>query len=41
MVGYSEMKEVVIWLQTEKEASVFIEYYGTDEKTTILRSESY
>jgi alkaline phosphatase D len=41
MVGYVEMKEAVIWLQTEKEASVFIEYYSADEKTTILRSESY
>ena len=29
MVGYSEMKEAVIWLQTEKEASVFIEYYNS------------
>ncbi|TRX30070.1 alkaline phosphatase family protein [Flavobacterium franklandianum] len=41
MVGYSEMKEAVIWLQTKKKASVFVEYYSTDEKTTILRSESY
>jgi alkaline phosphatase D len=41
MVGYSEMKEAVIWLQTEKEASVFVEYYSADEKTTVLRSESY
>lgn len=41
MVGYSEMKEAVIWLQTEKEASVFIEYYTTDETNTVLRSESY
>ena len=41
MVGYSEMKEAVIWLQTEKEASVFIEYYNIDEKTTVLKSELY
>lgn len=41
MVGYSEMKEAMIWLQTEKESSVFIEYYSIDEKATVLRSESY
>ena len=41
MVGYSEMKEAVIWLQTEKEAAVFIEYYSIDEKATVLKSESY
>lgn len=41
MVGYSEMKEAIIWLQTEKEASVFVEYYNAEEKATVLRSESY
>lgn len=41
MVGYSEMKEAVIWLQTEKEASVFIEYYCANEKGTVFRSKSY
>lgn len=41
MVGYSEMKEAIIWLQTEKEASVFVEYYNAEEKANVLRSESY
>jgi alkaline phosphatase D len=35
------MKEAVIWLQTKREASVFVEYYTKDETTTIFKSELY
>ena len=41
MVGYCEMKEAVIWLQTEKPASVVIEYYAVDNSAKIFRSENY
>ena len=41
MVGYCEMKEAVIWLQTEKEASVEIEYYEKEFISNKFKSETY
>jgi alkaline phosphatase D len=41
MVGYCEMKEAVIWLQTTKEASVRIEYFDINNPKEIFSSESY
>jgi alkaline phosphatase D len=41
MVGYCEMKEAMIWLQTEKPASVYIEYYAIDNYAEIFQSENY
>jgi alkaline phosphatase D len=41
MVGYCEMKEAAIWLQTEKEASVEIEYYEKEFSSNKFKSELY
>jgi alkaline phosphatase D len=41
MVGYCEMKEAMIWLQTEKPASVYVTYYSVDTSTQIFQSENY
>lgn len=38
MVGYCEMKEAMIWLQTEKTASVFIEYYATENAKQVFQT---
>lgn len=38
MVGYCEMKEAMIWLQTEKPASVFIEYYATENAKQVFQT---
>lgn len=38
MVGYCEMKEAMIWLQTEKPASVYIEYYDIEKNKEIFQS---
>ena len=38
MVGYCEMKEAMIWLQTEKPASVYVEYYSLDNPEQVLQS---
>ena len=35
MVGYCEMKEAVIWLQTNKEAAVKIEYFANDAPSKV------
>ena len=41
MVGYCEMKESMIWLQTKKEASVKIEYFVIDNEKEIFVSDNY
>ncbi len=41
MVGYCEMKEAVIWLQTIKKASVKIEYFAIDNDKQIFNSDVY
>jgi alkaline phosphatase D len=41
MVGYCEMKEAMIWLQTTTPAVVRIEYFAIDEPKKILSSEKY
>lgn len=41
MVGYCEMKEAVIWLQTTQKATVRIEYYTLDNPKEIFTSENY
>lgn len=41
MVGYCEMKEAMIWLQTTNEALVEIEYYEKGNSAKIYKSESY
>ncbi|MEY2637281.1 MAG: hypothetical protein RLZZ197_1758, partial [Bacteroidota bacterium] len=33
MLGYSEMKEVLVWVQTEKAADVSIQYWEKGDKT--------
>lgn len=41
MVGYSEMKEAMIWLQTKENASVKIEYFALDNPGKIFYSDTY
>ncbi len=41
MVGYCEMTEAVIWLQTTKNATVKIEYAAVDNPKTIFSSDNY
>ena len=41
MVGYCEMKEAMIWLQTEKPAAVFIEYYAIENTKEVFQSVIY
>ena len=41
MVGYCEMKEAVIWLQTTKNVPVKVEYFTTDNPKEIFTSENY
>ena len=41
MVGYCEMKEAMIWLQTEKPATAFISYYAVDNVSDVFKSEKY
>ena len=41
MVGYCEMKEAMIWLQTTKPANVKIEYFAQDNISEIFISDSY
>ncbi len=41
MVGYCEMKEAMIWLQTTKNASVKVEYFAIDNPTEIFVSDNY
>jgi len=41
MVGYCEMKEAVIWLQTKENVSVKIEYFALDNPTKVFSSDTY
>lgn len=41
MVGYCEMKEAMIWVQTTKEAIVRIDYFDTDNPKEIFSSATY
>ena len=41
MVGYIEMKEALIWLQTTQKASVKIDYFTLDNPKEIFTSENY
>ncbi|SEF48694.1 alkaline phosphatase D family protein [Flavobacterium urumqiense] len=41
MVGYCEMKEAVIWLQTNKEAVVKVAYFSTDNPSKVFYSNNY
>jgi alkaline phosphatase D len=41
MVGYCEMKEAVIWLQTNKNATVKIEYFAIDNPSVLFYSDNY
>ena len=41
MVGYCEMKEAAIWLQTTKIASVKIEYFAVDKPLDVFTSDTY
>lgn len=41
MVGYCEMKEAVIWVQTTKNVPVKIEYFAVDKPKEILLSDTY
>ncbi len=38
MLGYSEMKEVVIWIQTKAAYEVQISYWNTDDKAKIYKT---
>ena len=41
MVGYCEMTEAMIWLQTTKIASVRIEYFAIDKPSAVFVSDTY
>jgi alkaline phosphatase D len=41
MVGYCEMKEAVIWLQTTENVPAKIEYFATDNPMTVFVSDTY
>ena len=41
MVGYCEMKEAVIWLQTTQKATVKIKYFTVDNPKQIFSSDDY
>jgi alkaline phosphatase D len=41
MVGYCEMKEAMIWLQTSEKASVKIQYYAIDNPLEIFETQSF
>ncbi len=41
MVGYCEMKEAMIWLQTKENAPVKIEYFAVENPTKIFTSANY
>lgn len=41
MVGYCEMKEAVIWLQTRENIPAKIEYFATDNPMTVFVSDTY
>ncbi len=39
MVGYSTMKEALLWVQTNKPAKVHFEYWNCDKPSTIFKTE--
>jgi len=41
MLGYSEMKEVAIWVQTNQEAEVFVEYWLAEHPDTTWVTNTY
>ncbi len=41
MVGYCEMTEAMIWLQTTKIASVKVEYFAIDKPSEVFLSDNY
>ena len=41
MVGYCEMKEAMIWLQTSEKASVKIQYFAIDNPSEIFETQSF
>ncbi|MDD5151306.1 MAG: alkaline phosphatase D family protein [Flavobacterium sp.] len=41
MVGYCEMTEAVIWVQTKENAAVKIDYFATDNPSIIFTSDTY
>lgn len=41
MLGYCEMKEAVIWLQTKENVSVKIEYFALDNPTKVFSSDTH
>ena len=41
MVGYCEMKEAMIWLQTTQNVKVSIEYFSLDKPTEVFISDTY
>lgn len=41
MIGYCEYREAVIWIQTQKEAEVYIMYTEKDKPETMFRTENY
>ena len=41
MVGYCEMKEAAIWLQTKENVSVKIEYFALDNPAKVFSSDNY
>ncbi len=41
MVGYCEMKEALIWLQTKENVSVKIEYFALDNPAKVFSSDNY
>ena len=41
MVGYCEMKEAIIWLQTTDVASVKIQYYANDNPSEVFETASF
>lgn len=40
MLGYSDMREVLLWIQTEKEAEVFFKYYDTAEPSKVYTTKT-
>ena len=41
MVGYCDFKEAMIWLQTNKNETVRVDYFATDNPKEIFSSENY
>jgi len=41
MVGYCEMTEAVIWVQTTQKADIRVDYYIKDTPTVVFSSKTY